>query len=296
MLILTKSGIVYSCGKNNHNSNGCLGTGKTTLKKNRPTNQTEPQRITKMRNQKFFEIEKIIDIKCGISHSVFLTVHKQALICGSGEFGNIGNGRRCDNLKDAIYVPTMIPCKLKSSCFVNQNLTQIECGETHTLLLNDLGDIYTFGSMWNSERQSFPPKIIPYFQGIFIDSIFCGRYINRSYAVSDFGKVYFWDQVNFINRNCEVQPQRVEFGSNVQIHHICGKKAFFQGKVVGEGDTDCRFYLGDASEVFPAEGVERSVTDPGLVDIQQKINSHDRKNCEIVEIIDDTMIVVRLKE
>ena len=81
--------------------------------------------------------EDVIDIKCGLSHSLILTSKKEVLSCGSNEFGQFG--------RMAIDYTTF------QKVLSLQEITRIECGNNHSLCIDANDNLYVFG--WNNEGQ-----------------------------------------------------------------------------------------------------------------------------------------------
>lgn len=155
---------------------------------------------------KFLSELNITSIKCGSFHSLALTLDGEVYAWGNNSFGQIGNGSRKDqNVPIKIDgfngdLATMISCgrdysmALTKSCHVfgwgcnefgqlgdidgdesvvpiqinlsGKTIMKISCGQGHSLLLSDGGEIYTLGNnccgqlgLGNRENQRTPVKL-----------------------------------------------------------------------------------------------------------------------------------------
>ena len=77
---------------------------------------------------------KIIDIKCGGEHSMFLSNNGKVYTCGHGYFGQLGLGNN-KNVKSPIIVQSL----------TNKIVLEIGAGWSHSLVLTDEGNIYSAG-------------------------------------------------------------------------------------------------------------------------------------------------------
>ena len=77
---------------------------------------------------------KIIDIKCGGEHTVFLSNNGKVYACGHGYYGQLGLGNN-KNIKSPILVQSLS----------NKNVIEIGAGWSHTLVLTDGGFVYSAG-------------------------------------------------------------------------------------------------------------------------------------------------------
>jgi alpha-tubulin suppressor-like RCC1 family protein len=114
--------------------NFCGQLGNGIQDNNRKKTYFEPEL-----NQ-YLSDKKIIDIKCGIGHSLALTAGGDVLGWGWNEYGQIGN--RCD-------ASQLVPIKIKG--FNNEKIKAISCGSCHSLALTESGRVYSWG--WNGFGQ-----------------------------------------------------------------------------------------------------------------------------------------------
>ena len=95
-----------------------------------PEDTVYPQKI--IFNDK--NLNKIIDIKCGGEHSLFLSDTGRVYACGHGYFGQLGLGNN-KNYKTPILVLSLS----------NKNIIEIATGWSHSLALTDDGFVYATG-------------------------------------------------------------------------------------------------------------------------------------------------------
>ena len=79
-------------------------------------------------------LNKIIDIKCGGEHTLFLSDIGRVYACGHGYFGQLGLGNN-KNVKTPILVHSL----------TNKNIIEIAAGWSHSLVLTDDGYVYSAG-------------------------------------------------------------------------------------------------------------------------------------------------------
>ena len=79
-------------------------------------------------------LNKIIDIKCGGEHTLFLSDNGAVYSCGHGYFGQLGLGNN-KNVKSPILVHSLS----------NKNIIEIAAGWSHSLVLTDDGFVYAAG-------------------------------------------------------------------------------------------------------------------------------------------------------
>jgi hypothetical protein len=96
-----------------------------------------------------FNDEKVIQISCGYWHSMALTESGRVFSWGSNDFGQLA---RINNNEDG-NKPSIVSLSNKIA------IKKISCGQCHSLLLSQNGDIYWFG--FNGlEKQTTPKKVI----------------------------------------------------------------------------------------------------------------------------------------
>lgn len=75
----------------------------------------------------------VVQIACGLHHTVCLTQTGEVFTFGSNQYGQLGSGD---------LMPHFGPVQVK----VNAIIIQVAAGSNHTVLLTSKGVVYTFGS------------------------------------------------------------------------------------------------------------------------------------------------------
>ncbi len=129
-LIITKSGILYTFGRNN---NGQLGDGTTSTRKT-------PVKVSD--NAGFINDgrDKVVAISAGYAHSLFVTESGKIYGFGDNGYGQLGDGSRTDRRK-----PVLVR---NGSDFINDGkikVISVATGRYHSLFLTENGKVYSFG-------------------------------------------------------------------------------------------------------------------------------------------------------
>ena len=119
-IVMDENNQLYGFGKGIY---GQCGYGQ-------PENTDTPKKIIFNDNN----LNKIIDIKCGGEHSIFLSNNGRVYACGHGYYGQLGLGNN-KNVKSPILVNSLS----------NKNIIEIAAGWSHTLVLTDEGFVYVAG-------------------------------------------------------------------------------------------------------------------------------------------------------
>ena len=148
-LALNNSGIVYSWG---FGSNGQLGLGFCEDSFEPGTGLTK-SRIFTPEIIHSLEKEKIIDIKCGKTFSMFINDKNELYACGVNDLNQLGINEPSSkdhlNNKSIICFDFVIPTKV--DCFLNMKVLKISCGEGHCLavikdLISNIQTIWSWGN------------------------------------------------------------------------------------------------------------------------------------------------------
>jgi alpha-tubulin suppressor-like RCC1 family protein len=167
VLALTKSGKCFSWGRNSY---GQLGNG-TQIDEN------TPKIITAL------HYENVVQIVCSSVHSLVLTKSSNLYGFGYNEDGRVGCANNTNQL---------IPIKIIR--FSSEKIVSIACGCYHSLVLTDVGNVYSWGhnskgqlGIGNQTNQNRPQKIDLNNNQI-IKSISCGEY--HSLLLTTVGDIY----------------------------------------------------------------------------------------------------------
>ncbi len=121
-LFLTRDGLVYGMGSNQH---GRLGQNPETFR-----TISTPTLINGLNN--------IVAISAGNGHSLALTIDGQVYAFGNGKYGQLGLTSNTNR-----YIPTLIPGL--------SNIISIAAGEYYSLVLDSAGKVYSFGVGQNGQ-------------------------------------------------------------------------------------------------------------------------------------------------
>ncbi|XP_054168107.1 E3 ubiquitin-protein ligase MYCBP2-like [Oppia nitens] len=93
----------------------------------------EASKLTQLPPTKLNLPNRVIQIACGLHHSVLLTSSGDVLTFGSNQYGQLGHND---------FIIREVPTKI----FIKSNIIQIAAGSNHTVLLSSTGQVYTFGN------------------------------------------------------------------------------------------------------------------------------------------------------
>ena len=150
-LALNTKGHVYSWG---FGSNGQLGLGFCEDSFEPGTGLTKSRRFTPEIID-YLENEKIIDIKCGKTFSMFINDKNELYACGVNDLNQLGLNETFSkehlNNKELSCFDFVYPTKV--DCFLNMKVLKISCGEGHCLaIIKDLiSNIQTIWSLGNNK-------------------------------------------------------------------------------------------------------------------------------------------------
>ena len=99
-----------------------------------PEDTDSPKKIIFNDDKISKNLYKIIDIKCGGEHTLFLSNNGKVYACGHGYYGQLGLGNN-KNVKSPILVQSLS----------NKNIIEIASGWSHSLVLTDEGYAYSAG-------------------------------------------------------------------------------------------------------------------------------------------------------
>lgn len=172
-MVMTSDGEIYAWGQNNC---GQIGSGTTT-------NQPSPRKVTACIGHRC-----TVGISCGQTSSM-------AVLDNGDVFGWGYNGNGQLGLGNNVNQPN--PCRVAGlqGVFV----TQVVCGNAHTLALSDDGGLYSWGSNsygqlgTGNKANMVNPTRIATERGRFVE-VGAVHYNHLSAAVTQMGRVFMWGQ------------------------------------------------------------------------------------------------------
>ena len=148
-LALTSNNVVYSWG---FGSNGQLGLGFCEDSFEPGTGLTK-SRIFSPHLVKGLNEEKIIDVQCGKTFSMFINDKNELFACGVNDLNQLGINESIS--KEHLYSGET-PCydivmPIKIDCFLNMKVLKVSCGEGHCLavikdLISNITTIWSWGN------------------------------------------------------------------------------------------------------------------------------------------------------
>ncbi|KAH9425627.1 RCC1 and BTB domain-containing protein 2 [Dermatophagoides pteronyssinus] len=172
VLALTKNGRCYSWGDNRF---GQLGLSRSN------SHIGKPSLINAIK-------DPIVDLACGLHHSLILTVTNHLYSFGSNLTGSVGNGTTFHQLK-----PVQLTDFTLTPSFGGVDFVDIACGGWHSAAVNLKGEIFVWG--WNHTGQCgqddlksnvlSPTKLKT---NLLIQSVCCGQ--NHTLMLTYDGKVW----------------------------------------------------------------------------------------------------------
>jgi alpha-tubulin suppressor-like RCC1 family protein len=132
--------------------------------------------------------QRITHVAAGAGFSLFVTADGQVLSCGSGEFGQTGQGREA-----AKYVLRPTPIRELQG----MRVVSVAAGATHAAAVTDKGAVYCWGygkdgqiGDGNREVFNFSPVEVAALKGKGVVSVACGG--GHTGALTQDGTLYLW--------------------------------------------------------------------------------------------------------
>lgn len=170
MALISTGELVVSWGRG---EDGQLGHGDAE-------ERTQPQAIFSLVNR------NISSVHCGAEYSVAISRERREIYSwGWGDFGRLGLGDCRD-----VFIPTPVPG------LSGKAILSAACGDTHTLVLMDGGEVFSFGRNQNgqlgtgTDADSLVPLPVTALQGKQVVSVACGA--EHSVCCTNEGEVYAW--------------------------------------------------------------------------------------------------------
>ena len=172
---VSSEGTAYSWGRGD---TGALGLGTTDHQSLPRLVRTQPSIL-------------INQVSCGARHTAFIGITPDSkgllLMCGAGEAGQLGTGRREREL---------IPMQALDL----SDVKQVSCGVVHTACVTYSGSVFTMGANNLSQlgivhkKQSAVPVPVKTLEGTFVEKVACGHH---TAALTDRGELYLWGSGTF---------------------------------------------------------------------------------------------------
>ena len=175
-LALSNDGHVYS-----------WGSGKSVQLGYPPNStqiQTEPRLIISVIDLKI----KVVDISCGMAHSLIISDVGYVYTFGNGTSGRLGHGDQSEKL-----TPTLI----KSLAISNKFIISGSCGSTFNILIDDNGKMHAFGKnnvgqcgMNHTDPHVLTPKLIPFESDKYVIDVAAGW--EHALCCTSDGDIFSW--------------------------------------------------------------------------------------------------------
>ncbi len=121
----------------------------------------------------------ITKVAAGEKHALFCSINHELLAIGNNEFGQLGV-RECPQNDQLVRIPQFSGIPIKKIC----------CGLSHSLVLTESGQLYSFGKELDSHAFAFKPKLIFPASNVFIIDVDCGA--DHSICLTSDHEVYTW--------------------------------------------------------------------------------------------------------
>ncbi|KAG8936417.1 hypothetical protein FRC03_001989 [Tulasnella sp. 419] len=157
-LLVTSDGQVYSAGANNLGQCG--------------HSQAPEVSSFKLVNGPWSKGDPAIQVGAGVTFSLVLTESGKLYSFGSGEKGQLGNGRTGEHIAtgnktafDVVTEPTLV------RNLDGKKIVQIACGQQHSIILDSDGYVYVFGYNGycrlglGNQKDMLVPTLVPHFSG-----------------------------------------------------------------------------------------------------------------------------------
>ncbi|KAL4472690.1 hypothetical protein ABPG74_018639 [Tetrahymena malaccensis] len=204
----------------------------------------------------------VTSVACGYQHSVAITYAGTVLAWGDNSHSQLGLGEKSPS---SVPYPTPIPALT--------NIQSVSCGSEHTLALDYIGQVFSWGNgegglLGHGNEDICPsPKVIEALKGLNVDFIVCGGL--HSLVLTKNRQVYSWgrneggqlgiDKKLFTNEKCYLTtPKRVKGNlEGVGVIQIAAGEAHslalaLNGQVYGWGyNMNGQIGLGMQTDTYP---------------------------------------------
>ncbi|XP_054714057.1 RCC1-like G exchanging factor-like protein [Uloborus diversus] len=230
-------GFTVFAASNEENDFTLFGTGLNSdfqigyqcRRKNKPLQVVaEPVPIAlPLRNQK----TKAVKVGCGRAHTVVVTDKEGVFSLGNNSYGQCG-------VPAAMHSENDDHIKIHKIEDVSNDIREVVCGQDHTLLLTENGEVYSFG--WSADGQTglghynnqFKPALVKGdIEGERIVQLSCSA--DCVLAVSDKGDVFGWGNSEYKQLNLATDKQQINISKHLNLGSV-GKV-----KQIASGGTMC---------------------------------------------------------
>jgi len=182
---ITDDGKLFCWGSNKE---GQLGMGDTTAR-------TEPTPIEYCRDPDEIRLKRASnkifrDVVVGKWHNVAITTKRKVYTWGKNKYGQLGLGHTNNQSLPNCILPLSDP-------FLPKNVRSIAAGKSHSAVVVEDGDIYTWGRGWDGQlghdiitEIELEPRIVPKMQNRSSALVACGQ--AHTVALTQNGNLWVW--------------------------------------------------------------------------------------------------------
>ncbi|CAG9769467.1 unnamed protein product [Ceutorhynchus assimilis] len=223
----------------------------------------EDEHILTPRKLDWYLANKVIECALGDNHTLFLTNEGRVFSCGNNDYGQLGHDQPRKRPRMSVFQPV--------TGLDAYNITHVACGATHSMALNQWGQVFSWGSDYHGqlgqelgENIQAIPKIVRTLAQYHIVQLACGQ--RHTVALTDSGDILSWGANNFGQLGVgsfspsETVPKRVNAISGLPFVFItCGANHTFaiskSGAVFGWGkNTRGQLGINDMeNKMFPTQ-------------------------------------------
>ncbi|KAJ5071813.1 hypothetical protein M0811_09973 [Anaeramoeba ignava] len=284
IFLLNSNQELFGCGNNNH---GQLGLGKSR-------EETKIQKLTKIQN---IPKGKIIDIQCGVIHSIMLIENqnpkRKFYSCGYYQYNGLGKNENTYEFTE-----------IKSPLFENDdNILEISCGNTHNLILTTNGKLIVFGTNYygklgtgDTEYQKIPIQIelpkLRFNENIYNYHLSCGYNNSFLYYSPSFSNLEE-DSIKLFRRKefCDISF-KTENGEIIEAHKLILKYRLNQNQNENQieklQEIISKKSIKESNQIFEMIYSNRIINPKLYSEIKEIINSNEK--------IEETMKRIYLNE
>lgn len=177
--------------------------------------------IEKTRDGHVYPLEDvaIVDVACGINHTLAVDSKKRCFSWGFGGYGRLGHSETKDEL---------VPRNIKTFDSLNRGVKRVWCGGTFSMALDENGLLYFWGQSKSSGEATMYPKNVQDLNGWNIRAVACAN--KSTVVVADesmisWGPSPTWGELGYGENKSKssTTPQEVKPMEGIHVHHVsCG--------------------------------------------------------------------------